>query len=328
MTKGRWLVVGVLLGLSACVHRPASRDSRTARHDLPPLSYYDAGGAVPEPLERCRKTRRDSWALERIVLPARVPPELRDIPHAQDPIEVLHYRPRLRADRPHPLILVSPILANSPFLADQFAIDLAKHGMHAAIVPRKDMQPGEGDTFGQAEGEARLVVMRSRQALDWLLMRKDVDPRRLGTFGISAGAITSAMVAGGDARLRAHVWMLGGGPLADVMADTSESSFQDYRRQTMAATSLSAAALRTRMREALRTDPVRLAARVRTQDVLLVLAREDTSVPYRWGLCLWEALGRPERITTPLGHYTTFLLLPWLQVQTRTFFRRRFGTER
>lgn len=264
-----------------------------------------------------------------MVLPARVPEALRHVPHALDPIEVFHYRPRqrLRANRRHPVVMVSPILANSRFLADQFAIDLVRHGMHAVMVPRKDMSPVPGAGLEIAEGEARLVVMRSRQALDWLLTHGDVDPKRLGTFGISAGGITSAMIAGGDDRFRAHVWMLAGGPMADVMAETSESSFQDYRRQTMEMTGLTAPQIRTQLRQILRTDPVRLAARVRTEDVLLVLAREDTSVPYKWGLRLWAALGYPELITTPLGHYTTFLLLPWLQTQALRFFRARFGME-
>lgn len=318
----------VALLLAACSHTPAARGPRPAPAvPPPPLAYYDAGGAVPAPLERCWLTRRDTWELERVVLPPRVPEEARGVAFAHDPIEVYHYRPKLRGDRPHPLVLVSPILSNSTFLADQFAIDLAKHGMHAAIVPRKDMQPTGDDPLAHAEHEARLVVMRSRQALDWLVALPDVDPTRLGTFGISAGAITSAMVAGGDDRLRAHVWMLGGGPLTDVMATTSESSFRAFRETAMQATGMSAEQIRARLGELLRTDPVGLASRVPTESVLLVLARRDTSVPYATGLRLWAALGHPELITVPLGHYTTFLLLPWLQIRSLHFFRRHFGTE-
>lgn len=317
-----------LLLLVACSHRPAAQDAR-APTSLPPLSYYEAGGAIPEPIERERLTRRKDWILHRVVLPARVPEPLRHVPHALDPIEVFHYRPRqpTRVSDKRPLVLVSPILANSRFLADQFAIDLARHGIHAVMVPRKEITPKEDAGLEIAEDEARLLVMRSRQALDWMLTHPDVDANRLGTFGISAGAITSAMVAGADDRLRAHVWMLGGGPMADVMADTSESSFQEYRRQTMEQHRLSAEETRRQLRDILITDPVQLAGRVRTEDVLLVLARRDTSVPYKWGLRLWRALGYPEIVTTPLGHYTTFLLLPWLQAHTLKFFRTRFGTQ-
>ena len=53
--------------------------------------------------------------------------------------------------------------------------------------------------------------------------------------------------------------------------------------------------------------------------------RFDRSVPYRYGLALWRALGRPERVLVPLGHYTTFLLLPWLERRAMDHFRGRFG---
>ena len=58
----------------------------------------------------------------------------------------------------------------------------------------------------------------------------------------------------------------------------------------------------------------------------MVLARFDRSVPYRHGLSLWKALGRPERIVCPGGHYTAFLWLPWLRERAFAHFEKRFGS--
>jgi hypothetical protein len=290
---------------------------------LPPDDYYEAGGSVPEPLSRSVREGTRSIR-EHVFLPPRVPEALANTPLASNPIEILHFRPRGEAG-PRPLILLSPILGNTTFVVERVARRFARAGLHAAVVQRKDLAFDPRLSVELAEDEVRLVVMRSRQALDWLLCRPDVDPARLGTFGASAGAIVSSMLAGADARLRAHVWLMAGGPLPDVMAHTVEGEYRRYRGAAMRATGLRLTQLRERLRSTLRTDPMHLASRVSRERVLMVLARFDRSVPYRYGLALWRALGRPERLLLPLGHYTTFLLLPWLEQVALDYYERTFG---
>lgn len=317
-------VLGLALALPGCQHRgPAPADTPRGLHGAPTApetSYYDAPGDVPvaQSAETERTTRR--WIRSKVILPARVPTELAHIPHAADPIELVHYRPTREAGRRRAAIVMSPILANSRLLVSRFAALFAEDGYHVLLVMRKDLEFDPAASFQRAEAETRLVVMRSKQAVDWLVTLPDVRGDRIGTFGISAGSIISTMLAGADPRLRTHLWMLGGGPLADVMGDTSEGRFERYRAATTAATGLQEAEVRRRMRTALRTDPVILAPRVQGR-VLMILAAQDTSVPTRWGRALWVALGRPELRTTPFGHYTTFLLMPWLEEVARGHFR-------
>jgi len=137
----------------------------------------------------------------------------------------------------------------------------------------------------------------------------------------------SSMLAGADARLRCHLWMMAGGPLTDVMLDTVEPRFRDYERRVRARTRQSKVELRHLLRQTIRTDPLRLAPRVERSTVLLILARFDRSVPYRYGLALWRALGRPERLVCPFGHYTSILLLPWLRSRAFRFFRGHFEAD-
>jgi predicted nuclease with TOPRIM domain len=53
--------------------------------------------------------------------------------------------------------------------------------------------------------------------------------------------------------------------------------------------------------------------------VLFVSARFDGVVPERCRESLWEALGRPERIDVPFGHYTTILALEWIVSRAANF---------
>jgi len=57
-------------------------------------------------------------------------------------------------------------------------------------------QPNDAATF-------RPLVVNARRALDLLLSRADVDPKRLGVVGYSLGAQTAAILAGDEPRLKA-----------------------------------------------------------------------------------------------------------------------------
>jgi pimeloyl-ACP methyl ester carboxylesterase len=64
--------------------------------------------------------------------------------------------------------------------------------------------------WGDSQGERGLIlpleqVADVRRALDWLETREDVDPGRLGLFGVSFGGGHATYVAGVDARVRALV---------------------------------------------------------------------------------------------------------------------------
>jgi hypothetical protein len=209
-----------------------------------------------------------------------------------------------------------------------FAEAFARRGWMTAVVQRKELAFDPDVALEQAEDEVRLLVLRSRQALDWLLTRPDVDPTRLATAGVSAGGIVSAMVAGADPRFVGHVWILAGGPLADVMCDTSEGRFKRYGDALEARHGWSVEDVRARLTQVLETDPVRLAPHVATESVLLMLARADRSVPTRHGWTLHEALGRPAVRTLPFGHYLSFACLPYILAETTGFLGARFEARR
>jgi cephalosporin-C deacetylase-like acetyl esterase len=198
-------------------------------------------------------------------------------------------------------------------------------GYHAAVIIRKDFSFNPETVMDDAEKEFRSLVMRSRQALDWLAAQDEVDESRLATFGVSAGGIISACLAGADPRPSAHVLVLAGGPLADVLLDTEEDRFNGYFEELREKTGWTDAKIREGLREAIRTDPIQLASRVPRESVLMFIARNDESVPTSTGVALWRAVGGPELRWLPFGHYWSFLAQPWIQVEANRFLRAKLG---
>ncbi len=315
-----------LLGLAACAVRGAATTARPAPGpDAPSPRRYEVPGPPPALLREAVWHVEKYQEIHRLEIQERMPPALRGLSHASDPTEILLWLPRPLGAAPRPLVLMSPVLANSTLLMNEFASSFTRRGWVAAVVMRKEFDFDPNTALDQAEGELRAYVVQSRQALDYLVTRPEVDPRRIATFGVSAGATISATLAGVDPRPVAHVFVLAGGPLADVLAESKEDRFVRYRAAVREALRLSDADLRERLRRRIVTDPVLLAPRVPRDEVLMFVAMRDTSIPTGYQLRLWEALGRPRRVTLPFGHKTSFVLLPGIAEASGRFLAGRFA---
>jgi hypothetical protein len=328
------LCLAAFVALLGCTHHPA----RLAPAGAPPAPAveaaapavdpaYDVPGPVPEAKVELKAVESgfETW---RVTLPAKARPG--DLPSALEPIHMTWYRP-LGGSRPapaprerRPAVVVSPILGNTNSFVSGFAEAFAHAGWHGLIVKRPKIEYDATRPMSQIEDRLRIAVERQVQALDWLLTREDVDPSRIGSFGISAGGIQNAMVAGVDTRYVAHVFGLAGGPLVDVFQRTDEDDLRGLVKKVEETEGISGDALTERLREVIRTDPVLLAPRVPPEKVLLVISRFDRTVPTDCGECLWRALGRPELVRLPLGHYTAVVALPFVETKTVSFLRSRF----
>ena len=327
MTRLAAGVVLLALVLGACRHVPAARGARpTPGPGIPGPAYYEAGGAVPEAVRNELIRNQPHAEFRRIEIPARVPATLRAIPRAADPIEILWMRPRPVTDEPRPLVLVSPILNNKLTLMNEMASGFVKQGYSVAILPRKELEFDSYRSLVEAEAESRLVVMRARQAVDWLVRQPQVDAERIGVFGVSAGGIVGASVMGADPRIKAGVLVFAGAPMADVFVASTEDRVQEAIRQAERERGWSRAQIRQVLYENLKTDPLVLAPRVDRDRVLMFIATKDDSVPTAQQRQLREALGRPETYELSAGHYTGFaMFMPFIAHKSQRFLAKHLG---
>ncbi|MFO0933794.1 MAG: prolyl oligopeptidase family serine peptidase [Planctomycetota bacterium] len=318
-------VVVVLLATLAGAACARTRPAAGPQPDRAPPPDVVARYARPGPVPAARVeivARRPRLETCDVTLPARHGPDAP--PEARAPISMRWWRP-VPAKAPRPAIVMSPILGGEALLVSDLALDLASEGYHVLVVRRGELRVDPERGVAQVEDRLAADVSGQVQALDWLLTHADVDPTRVGSFGISAGGIQVAMVAGADPRYRAHVIALAGGPLPDVLTTSSEKQLRRLVAEGRERTGLSTEALREEMRRAVRTDPVALARYVPPERVLLVLADHDTSVPTWTGERLREALGDPETIVLPWGHYGSILALPAVRARMRAFLDERLG---
>lgn len=243
------------------------------------------------------------------------------------------YLPPADGNAPRPGVLVLPVLRDRFSLASgTLARYLAAQGF-AALELRSGpsfldrvrvTEEGHGSTYEDVQIE---MIRDGRRGLDWLSHQRGVDERRLGIIGISHGAMIGPCVMGVDSRLQAGVFCMGGANEAMIVARSREPSVRRFRERVMQAHGLTDPhdLLRLPQAQTSRTEPMRYAPAVDPGSVLLFKTRLDRAVVPEAQDKLWEAMGRPRRITLPLGHIGFGLAFYYAARRAAEFLRERLA---
>ncbi|HWT78218.1 MAG TPA: acyl-CoA thioester hydrolase/BAAT C-terminal domain-containing protein [Candidatus Methylomirabilis sp.] len=242
------------------------------------------------------------------------------------------YLPNADEKPPCPGVLLLPVLYDRFGLASgTLARYLAAQGFAAlelrtgpSFLDRvRVTQDGDGPT---SEDVVIEMIRDARRALDWLCHQPGVDGNRLGIIGISHGAMIAPCVMAADSRLQAGVFCMGGAHEAMIVARSWERSVRRFRHRIMRAHGLTDPNDLSRLPQALasRSEPMRYAQAVDPHSVLLFKTRLDRAVVPEAQDKLWQALGRPRRITLPLGHIGFGLAFYYAARRSAEFLRERF----
>jgi len=222
-----------------------------------------------------------------------------------------------------PAILFSPILGGDYPLERGLCRFFANHGLHVALVHRKTLKVSPDQDAAHLELLLRQGILRNRQIVDWMETHPEVDPNRMGSFGISMGGIANTITAAVDHRLRCHVIALAGGSIADILRTSHDTLLTKPRRRYLAHQHLDLETMHRILTETLRTDPLRLAPYIDARQASWTIALLDRTIGTANALRLWRAAGKPAVTFIPAGHYTAYLYLPAIKYQSLRFFNKQ-----
>jgi dienelactone hydrolase len=169
------------------------------------------------------------------------------------------------------------------------AIDAPEHGERRADdgLPLGQELWRRGAVFRMRDMRIQAVI-DLRRAVDYLTSRSEVDAGRLGYLGVSLGTFIGVPFVALEPRVRAAVFLIGGGGLRRVWTNGSNATEDeiDLVQQSV--------------------DPVHFAARIAPRPVLMMNGRQDETVPPVLSQRLYEALRDPKEIRWfDIGHTVT-----------------------
>jgi len=221
-------------------------------------------------------------------------------------------------------ILILPVANGIDFCARGFARHFASNGFNCAIVHNRDIKIKNIQNAEYVEDYLRQTVLDSRQILDYLIERKEVDSNKFGCLGMSLGGIRASIVSGVDERIKCCVIGLAGGSMVDIAFLSELKEVKRYIRG-LVERGISAETIRAEVSDKIITDPLKLAEYADARETLMYVAMFDRVIHRKCGDNLWEAAGKPETVYFFSGHFTSLLFLPYAEHDSLNFFKKKFG---
>ena len=187
----------------------------------------------------------------------------------------------------------------------------------------RDIEIEDIQNAEQVEDYLRQTVLDSRQILDYLFERKEVDSNKLGCLGMSLGGIRASIVSGVDERIKCCVAGLAGGGMADIAFLSELKEVKRYIRG-LVERGISPETIRAEVSDKIATDPLKLAEYTDARETLMYVAMFDRVIHRKCGDKLWEAAGKPEAVYIFSGHFTSLLFLPYAERDSLNFFKKKF----
>ncbi len=230
---------------------------------------------------------------------------------------------------PFPLVVITPllgrlILCEDLYLERNFARFFARSGLASTIAHRNIFQFNSSRGLEQLQGYLDQSVERNTKILDHLATFKEVDAQKIGSFGMSFGAIANLLWAAYDQRIRAHVFALGGGNLPEIFISSKDPLMRLYRKQALESSGLNMKELPASLQKIFKHDPLEACHVIPKENVFMCLAIFDRVIQLRYGLELWRGLGKPSTLFIPLGHYSSILAVPFIRGKVLKFLKTKF----
>jgi hypothetical protein len=251
--------------------------------------------------------------------------------HIGDQPKFDYFLPKKRPEERSPAMVVTRWLGGS--IPDWVPGIFFEEGWPTIMPYRPDriLRPGRGGE--ELEALFRHSVIDYRKCIDWLCQQPEVDPSRIGSLGISMGAISNIVLAAvdrdetGTPRLKYNAIVMPGEDLHRIMLESTENMVLEYMKDRQQQTGKSLNDISKDIEKHLRSDPKHLAPHIGQEQVLLFIAAFDAVIPPKYAWSLRERLGNPETYTAPTGHYTLLLTqipYPWLGGKVKSYFHERF----
>jgi hypothetical protein len=309
----------LIFGICGCAHFRGEahyREPQDINGQL--LEYY----SYPSRTIKARSEvleEREAYVIKKVEFPSAV-----NIMGKNDIIRFDYYQQK--AQGTFPAIIVFPILGGENMFARLFSDYFCRNGFNCVIIYRQEKFYSV-EQLESLEWVLRQAVINARQVVDWLVTQPEVDREKLGSFGISFGGIKGALLAAAEKRLRCHIIALAGGNLPEIICYAHEPRIARYRKAYMHKENVGLTELRRRLASHLESDPLRLAKYIDSEKVLFISALFDRVIGRHYSKQLWEAMGKPEVIYVPFGHYSSLFAIPHLKRASVEFFRRKFAQE-
>ncbi|MFQ5598361.1 MAG: alpha/beta hydrolase family protein [Nitrospiria bacterium] len=308
---GTLILFSSIASISGCIEYPHYSDALHDKHETQ-LSFDLESGPSPRVLTRTLALMEEDYLIETVQF---------------ESFSLRFWRPK--DSRFRPAILLLPGIWGDRIIA-QFAQDLVSKGFACAqLYSHRYLDRLRGASKINLDALAAMIrhqVIETGQVYRWLSTQPEIDSDRVGILGVSIGAIIATLFSESEGKIQAAGYLLGGGNLPDIMTAPKGYVKKRLRDRIITENGFSEDEFKEAAIRSLRSvDPLTYAGNLDPKRILMVNGRFDRVIPYINAKQLWKALGEPNWLVLPAGHYTASLFMPYVRQRVARHFIERLA---
>ncbi len=307
-----------LAGCSSRIHTPFVPDP--ARAPLLPVAFqigaFDYQRTLVRPSTEIEGKSEDYWITSMVL------PSVGENGQEGNLVTARHYKGKGPGAKP--LVIVLPIWGKHtypPNTISRYLRDRSRGNIDVLQVFGENTL-FDWDAMADAGSEAEFLALLDRMAgrmvstvidirrlVDWAELQPGVDPDRIALIGFSMGAIAGSLALAHEPRFGAGALVMGGADLHDAYAvcDTLMERARDAVTDRFGWT---VDQFRDKLERPLAPiNPARYGGMVDPRRVLIIDAANDSCLRAQGRERLWQAMGRPERISYLYDHKMAFMAM-------------------
>lgn len=245
----------------------------------------------------------------------------------------VHYYKSIAKTGKRPAIIAFPTILKMDMAEPLFARFMAKKGI-SVFVPEVESIVDLDVPLSEVDNIMRRSIVKGRMLIDLAETEfsGEINTKKIGTWGLSLGGVRAANLIGIDRRVTAAVIVSAGGNNADIFTYSDQEYVTNFRNKKLSEEGYNnKQTYFSTIRQSSNVDPIYFAKNVPTEQIFMIMARDDSLIPTRNQLELWEALGRPGpndknwkrgQHKSPIIQY---LIVPWFKRRILKFYTERFN---
>ncbi|RLA64667.1 MAG: hypothetical protein DRQ88_07290 [Epsilonproteobacteria bacterium] len=152
------------------------------------------------------------------------------------------------------------------------------------------------------------ILTSARLLIDFAETRPEIDHNKIGSYGMSLGALLLGIYVGIEDRIDGAIIVVGGGQIPEIMATSQQDIAASFREARMEVEEIDTPfEFQKILEKSILFDPMFFARRRNKEDIYMVIGDDDSAVNTKNQWMLWKAFGKPDHISFDAEHFPTIL---------------------
>ncbi len=249
-----------------------------------------------------------------------------------------YFSEKPNSEEEKPMVIILPMIAGETFVERGLAHFYQQNNLNSAITDisadyrisikrglEKIEKSGDIEIFvDKFNNVFQQVLFDYMQTLDTILENESFRTSNIGAQGISIGGIILTSLIGVDERIKAGISLLAGGNLPEIISNSTEPGIKREREKIKKKLKISDEEFKEALRGKIPLDPANLAKYIDSKKMMLFIAGNDSTVPYKNGIELAERLPKAKvEHLNGLTHYSAIIAMPIIKRKSLKFLEER-----